>query len=70
MKGIYLTEQAKQEIEAKLNSIEPDWFKRTFEDNFKFNLLNEILLSAKILPIEFTSEDVGQTSQEISIPKQ
>jgi hypothetical protein len=70
MKGIYLTEQGKEEIEAKLNSIEPDWFKRTFEDNFKFNLLNEILLSAKILPIEFTSEDAGQMSQEICIPKQ
>ena len=57
MKGIYLTEQAKQEIEAKIAELE-DYTYATqdlhLEGSIKGHLycLKEILLSATILPVE------------------
>jgi len=57
MKGIYLTEEGKKEIEAKIKELE---YKKSFKsDNNniwyfqgRIDLLKEILSSATILPIE------------------
>jgi hypothetical protein len=56
MKGIYLTEQGKQEIEAKIAELEYI-FEREGElfssrDSGKYHLYKEILSSATILPVE------------------
>jgi hypothetical protein len=55
MKGIYLTEEGKKEIEAKIAELEQFSPIDTFEDytNFgKKQQLKEILSSATILPVE------------------
>jgi hypothetical protein len=55
MKGIYLTQEGKQEIEAKIAELEQFSPIDTFEDytNFgKKQQLKEILSSATILPVE------------------
>jgi hypothetical protein len=51
MKGIYLTEEAKAEIEATLNELDRTWNKS--EQMWgKIFTLREILSSATILPVE------------------
>jgi len=60
MKGIYLTEQSKQEIEAKIAElelvnkieIENKWEVKAGVTFGCILMLNEILLSATILPVE------------------
>jgi hypothetical protein len=55
MKGIYLTQEGKQEIEAKIAErrkyspieTEDDWY-----ENGELNVYKEILESATILPVE------------------
>jgi hypothetical protein len=56
MKGIYLTEEGKQEIEAEIAELEYI-FEREGElfssrDSGKYHLYKEILSSATILPVE------------------
>ena len=61
MKGIYLTEEGKQELEAKIAErrkyspieTEDDWF-----ENGEINVYKEILSSATILPVEKSWDDV------------
>jgi hypothetical protein len=55
MKGIYLTEQSKQEIEAEYKrfSKSDQW-----QDQVRASFLEEILSSATILPVEESWEDV------------
>jgi hypothetical protein len=57
MKGIYLTEQAKKEIEAKIAELEEEnkfpmdkW--EEGKNQGKIHILEELLLSATILPVE------------------
>jgi hypothetical protein len=68
MKGIYLTAEAKQEIEAKLKQIRIN-DRDEFEDdegyllrkrNLERDFINNLLLSATILPVEDeqTYEDI------------
>jgi hypothetical protein len=76
MKGIYLTEGAKQEIEAKMLRIENIFVddENTECDKFllkkEYNLYKEILSSATILPVEESWEladkksDYGLSSKE------
>lgn len=56
MKGIYLTEECKQEIEAKINDYEKSEYSGDdlFENKLqgRIDLLKEILSSATILPVE------------------
>ena len=59
MKGIYLTEEGKQAIEAKIAEIENDYFKVKGNDDADEHYLDgartylkEILSSATILPVE------------------
>jgi hypothetical protein len=61
MKGIYLTEEGKQELEVKIAErrkyspieTEDDWF-----ENGEINVYKEILSSATILPVEKSWDDV------------
>ena len=60
MKGIYLTEEGKKEIEAKIDELEYI-FQQTGErfdsrDSGTYHLLKEILSSATILPVEDSYE--------------
>jgi hypothetical protein len=56
MKGIYLTEEAKAEIKAKIAEIETGLKTLSLTDGFKdmgmLSVYKEILLSATILPVE------------------
>ena len=54
MKGIYLTEQGKQEIEATIAKLHKEWKGKVGYNMVLSNidLLKEILSSATILPIE------------------
>jgi len=67
MKGIYLTEQGKQEIQAKIDELEEskkltngdfDWNEIVVEKNVYIRILQ----SATILPVELKWEDVEQQS--------
>jgi hypothetical protein len=67
MKGIYLTEQGKQEIQAKIIELEEskkltngdfDWNEIVVEKNVYIRILQ----SATILPVELKWEDVEQQS--------
>ena len=71
MKGIYLTEKSKEEIEAKLAQLEKykdsdkcndprDW---SFVSGRQFTL-SEILSSATILPVEESWRDLEQQAEE------
>ena len=60
MNGIYLTEEGKKEIEAKIDELEYI-FQQTGErfdsrDSGTYHLLKEILSSATILPVEDSYE--------------
>jgi hypothetical protein len=57
MKGIYITEQAKQEIEAKIAKIEKDKYANLRID---LSVYKEILQSAIVLPV-VNWEDTYQT---------
>ncbi len=61
MKGIYLTEEAKAEIEAKIAEIETGLKTLSLTDGFKdmgmLSVYKEILSSATILPVEESWED-------------
>jgi hypothetical protein len=57
MKGIYLTEQGKQEIEAKIALYERLQYKSAIHIG-ELNLLKEILSSATILPVEESWEEI------------
>jgi hypothetical protein len=68
MKGIYLTEQSKQEIEAKIAKLELV-NKTEIEDKWEVKagvtfgcilMLNEILSSAIILPVAETWHDIHE----------
>ena len=60
MKGIYLTEQSKQEIEAKIKELEKVFISndgsKTQEElvpiSLEYKIYKEILSSATILPVE------------------
>jgi len=67
MKGIYLTEQTKQEIEAKIKELEKSEASHLSQNLIGFaninhgfiDALKEILQSATILPVEESWEDVN-----------
>jgi ASC-1-like (ASCH) protein len=72
MNGIYLTQEGKKEIEDRIvelentQSITEDtliWNKCVNEKN----LLKEILLVAKILPVEKSWENIAESSREMSL---
>jgi hypothetical protein len=76
MKGIYLTPEGKQEIEAKIAELEQFSPIDTFEDytNFgKKQQLKEILSSATILPVAETWHDIHEEDvanwSEINYPQ-
>lgn len=59
MKGIYLTQESKQEIEARIDELEKDYFKLKGNDDPDEHYLDgartylkNILASATILPVE------------------
>jgi len=57
MKGIYLTQESKQEIEAKIAELEDKFLLisdslTSMENQGKVDMLKEILSSATILPVE------------------
>jgi hypothetical protein len=60
MKGIYLTEEGKALIEAKISELKSEIFDETYEEGIvnnaenkgKINVLKKILDSATILPVE------------------
>ena len=56
MKGIYLTEEGKQEIEAKIELYE--FCNLLSHQVGELKIYKEILLSATILPVEESWEDV------------
>ena len=63
MKGIYLTEESKREIEAKIDELEDVKYnsKTDYEWNetlIEQNVYKKILLSATILPVEKSWENV------------
>jgi hypothetical protein len=63
MKGIYLTEEGKQEIEAKIAQLnimkrEPDAYLTFIEYQKMIDLYKEILSSATILPVENSLNDI------------
>jgi hypothetical protein len=62
MKGIYLSEEGKKEIEAKITEIETGIKVLSLTEGFKdmgnINVYKEILSSATILPVEESWEDV------------
>jgi len=62
MKGIYLTQEAKQEIEAMIAETERK-FMSTGNDIYagEVNVYKEILSSATILPVEESWFDVNQS---------
>jgi hypothetical protein len=71
MKGIYLTEQSKQEIEAEIAELEQETKKKSLEfTENKYTcghlsgqcmILKEILASATILPVEESWESASDT---------
>jgi ASC-1-like (ASCH) protein len=72
MNGIYLTQEGKKEIEDRIvelentQSITEDtliWNKCVNEKN----LLKEILLVAKILPVEKSWENIAESAREMSL---
>ena len=72
MNGIYLTQEGKKEIEVRIvelentQSITEDtliWNKCVNEKN----LLKEILLVAKILPVEKSWENIAESAREMSL---
>jgi ASC-1-like (ASCH) protein len=72
MNGIYLTQEGKKEIEGRIvelentQSITEDtliWNKCVNEKN----LLKEILLVAKILPVEKSWENIAESAREMSL---
>lgn len=68
MKGIYLTEEAKAEIEAEIKNLEDRAYDsgvntdRYFNCFSKIEILQEILSSATILPVEKRWQDVKNES--------
>jgi len=64
MKGIYLTEQSKQEIEAKIAELETIRNESSSDNNDyylgRLKELEEILSSATILPVEEDWMDVDE----------
>jgi len=62
MKGIYLTEQSKQEIEAKIAELETIRNESSSDNNDyylgRLKELEEILSSATILPVEKSLNDI------------
>jgi ASC-1-like (ASCH) protein len=72
MNGIYLTQEGKKEIEDRIvelentQSITEDtliWNKCVNEKN----ILKEILLVAKILPVEKSWENIAESAREMSL---
>jgi hypothetical protein len=73
MKGIYLTEQGKQAIEAKIKHIKV-LEKNSVLSNFyqgQIAILKEILSSATILPVEesWGNMPIGVNESELSYPQ-
>ena len=62
MKGIYLTQEGKQEIENEIKNLEDRAY--NFNCFSKKEILEEILSSAKILPVEESWEDVRNYKTE------
>ena len=67
MKGIYLTQKAKEEIEAKIKKLKSRRIigitdEEYYEERGKEYLLEEILSSATILPVEEDWSIVGNKS--------
>jgi hypothetical protein len=68
MKGIFLTQEAKQEIEAKMLHIENIFVDddNTECDKFvlkkEYTLYKEILLSATILPVEESWDNIAHST--------
>jgi hypothetical protein len=79
MKGIYLTEQGKQELEAKIAELElneeihvKNGFMMGANMNHGFvDALKEILASATILPVEesWGNMPIGVNESELSYPQ-
>jgi hypothetical protein len=71
MKGIYLTEEGKKEIEAKIAELESsyreyaDWEGKLGE----LKMLKEILSSATILPVEEDWNDAIESFLSVCFPK-
>ena len=57
MKGVYLSEEGKKAIERELSILRNKWFKDQ-EDWGKIYILQDILVSSTILPVEESWEDV------------
>ena len=75
MNGIYLTQEGKQEIEAKIAELE-NTRKESSSDNNDYYLgrikeLKEILSSATILPVEesWGNMPIGVNESELSYPQ-
>jgi hypothetical protein len=68
MKEIYLTQESKQEIEAKINELEKETHGSevyNFHKSGAISVFKEILLSATILPVEESWDDVlGNTERD------
>ena len=64
MKGIFLTEEAKQEIEAKIVKLEKNKYK-----NLRMNIYvyKEILLSATILPVEESWNQFNMSNNSLTL---
>lgn len=71
MKGIYLTEEGKKDIEAKIAELEYIFEKEgelfSSRDSGKYHLYKEILSSATILPVEESWENIDENTH--TIPK-
>ncbi len=73
MKGIYLTEEAKAEIEAEIKNLEDRAYDSGVNTDHYFNcfskieILQEILSSATILPVEESWDHVDENTH--TIPK-
>jgi hypothetical protein len=73
MKGIYLTEEAKAEIEAEIKNLEDRAYDSGVNTDHYFNcfskieILQEILFLATILPVEESWDHVDENTH--TIPK-
>jgi hypothetical protein len=67
MKGIYLTEEGKQEIEAKIAELEKNKYSKLRVD---LEVYKEILSSATMIPVEETwgSLPIGTNECELLLP--
>ena len=63
MKGIYLTEEGKKEIEAKIAEIEKDEDEYSECCGIATTIYQQIISSATILPVEDNWDEIGNPEQ-------